>query len=82
VYGTLDTIFFWKIKMDSSSDFGPVGKGFMVFHFCKILGAFGKMQKMCFQTRNIAPRPQRGRSKRSIERKPGIAAAEREPMGI
>ena len=35
--------------MDSSSDFGPVGKGFMVFHFCKILGAFGKMQKMCFQ---------------------------------
>jgi len=24
--------------MDSSSDFGPVGRGFMVFHFCKKRG--------------------------------------------
>jgi len=35
--------------MDSSSDFGPVDRGFMVFHFCRILGAFEKMQKICFQ---------------------------------
>src|SRR5882724_1515905 len=26
--------------MDSSSDFGPVGRGFMVFHFCKKTGCF------------------------------------------
>jgi len=38
VYGTLDTIFYLEIKMDSSSDFGPVGRGFMVFHFCKKRG--------------------------------------------
>jgi len=38
VYGTLDTFFYLKIKMDSSSDFGPVGKGFMAFHFCRKRG--------------------------------------------
>src|SRR5882724_1468530 len=31
--------------MDSSSAFAPVGKGFMMFHFCGILRRFGKMQK-------------------------------------
>ena len=35
--------------MDSSSIFAPVGKGFMRFHFCGILGCFEKMRKFCLQ---------------------------------
>jgi len=31
------------MKMDSSSDFGPVGGGFLLFHFCKKTGCFGNI---------------------------------------
>jgi hypothetical protein len=42
-YGRFDTIFFGKMKMDSSSFFAPVCKGFMMFHFCKKTGGFGNI---------------------------------------
>jgi len=35
-------IFYLTIKMDSSSYFAPVGKGFMLFHFCRKKGQKNK----------------------------------------